>query len=110
MNTDELRFTPTAQVPTRILTAEFAQEGHMWIDRLLPGSLSKKIIILVRYNDKIVFSIDLGRHWIFEDAVLAIGPNIRTLQLRFDALWFHWLNSQPDRQLRTIRKPNFAND
>lgn len=108
METDEFSCIQSEQVPTRTLTADFAQKGHMWIDRLRPGSQSKKIIILIRHNDEIVFSVDQGRHWIFEDAVLATGPNIRTLRLRFHALWPRWLNRQPGRLLSTIRKTSSA--
>lgn len=110
MATDEFSFIQTERVPTRTLTADFAQKGHMWIDRLKPGAEGKKVIILIRYNDEIVFSVDRGKHWIFEDAVLATGPNVRTLRLRFNALWPHWLSTQPGRLHSTIRKTSFTYD
>ena len=93
---DENSFIETEQVSERVLSADFAQKGHMWIDRLYQGTLSRKVIVLIRYNDKIVFSVDLGKNWIFEDAVLATGPNVKTLQRRFQIMWSRWLNRQPN--------------
>lgn len=92
-----------APVPTLELTAEFAQNGHMWIDHLVPGIADKYVIILIRYNDTIVFSTDRGRHWIYEDAVLATGPHVKTLRRRFEATLPRWLNSQPEHVRATMR-------
>lgn len=108
--TEQLKALAAFKESREGLEIHFAREGFMWLE---PYSAlqPKRAVAYVRYNGELVYSLDGGTTWRFdnkEKTVLKSAYAIKLLRQHFNNRKLKFMNAQPWRNLPTRRKASIV--